>query len=93
MTYDAWLPDAFMLDGELFDDPIDESDPIDGIWTTADGRRIKISEMPDHHLVNILSMIDENGFANEDDWMKLFRDELTKRTAKIPNFNLEKKNG
>ena len=94
MSYEDWLPDAFMLSDE--ENYIEDSDPdldpdlTDGVWTTADGRRIEISKMSDRHLANTLAMIEEEGFVNESIWLKLLKEELTKRVVKMPNFNLLK---
>ena len=71
---------------ELDDDDI-ESTPIlsnERIWTTREGKRIKIKDMEDAHLLNSIRMINRDTSTELDYVFTVLCDEATRRKLNVP---------
>jgi hypothetical protein len=50
-----------------------------GLWKTADGRVLKITEMSEHHINCTIRMLERKGHYAADSYLKKFRDEQKRR--------------
>ena len=46
-----------------------------GIWTTKDGRQIKITEMTDTHIENVIAMLKRMKSEDAEIWLSRFEEE------------------
>ncbi len=71
---------------EGYDDDI-ESTPIlsnESIWTTREGKRIKIKDMEDAHLLNSIRMINRDTSTELDHVFNVLCDEAIRRKLNVP---------
>ena len=70
--------DDYYLSDEIwcswYDDPAD--DLLEGIWTTADGRRMPISNMSESHINNSIRMLQRGEAPHLNGWISRFTDHL-----------------
>lgn len=56
--------------------PIYAGNPSDEVWTTQDGRPLKVGEMTEAHVINCYNMVVKTHSVC---WQKIFKAELEKR--------------
>lgn len=56
-----------------------QSDIMHGLWRTADGRILSVHEMSSNHIRNCMAMLKRNNNPFEEQYRKMFENELAER--------------